>query len=69
VWWRELQVLVVAYSGLRGGEMAALRPDRLDASRRRITVDGPLVEIRHDLRLGPPKNRRRRTTMYRPAPP
>ncbi|MDQ6928216.1 MAG: hypothetical protein M3159_06080, partial [Actinomycetota bacterium] len=30
VWWRELQVLMVAYSGLRWGEMAALTADRVD---------------------------------------
>jgi integrase len=64
VWWRQLQVLVVAYSGLRWGEMAALTADRVDAARRRIAVDRQLVETRHDLRLGPPKSRRRRTTMY-----
>jgi integrase len=64
VWWRQLQVLVVAYSGLRWGEMAALSADRVDPTRRRIAVDRQLIETRHDLRLGPPKSRRRRTTMY-----
>ena len=64
VWWRELQVLVVAYSGLRWGEMAALTADRVDPARRCITVDRQVVETRHELSLGPPKNRRRRTTMY-----
>jgi hypothetical protein len=64
VWWRELQVLAVAYSGLRWGEMAALTADRVDVSRRCITVDRQVVETRHELSLGPPKNRRRRTTMY-----
>ncbi|MBW3575940.1 MAG: tyrosine-type recombinase/integrase [Actinobacteria bacterium] len=57
-------MLVVAYSGLRWGEMAALTADRVDASRRRIVVDRQVVETRHQLCLGPPKNRRRRTTMY-----
>ncbi len=64
VWWRELQVLVVAYSGLRWGEMAALTADRVEPTRRRIVVDRQVVETRHQLSLGPPKNRRRRTTMY-----
>jgi integrase len=64
VWWRELQVLVVAYSGLRWGEMAALTADRVDAARRRILVDRQVVESRHGLALAPPKNRRRRATMY-----
>ena len=64
VWWRELQVLAVAYSGLRWGEMAALTADRVDMARRRILVDRQVVEGRHGLALAPPKNRRRRTTMY-----
>jgi integrase len=64
VWWRELQVLAVAYSGLRWGEMAALTADRVDVARRRILVDRQVVEGRHGLALAPPKNRRRRTTMY-----
>jgi hypothetical protein len=64
VWWRELQVLAVAYSGLRWGEMAALTADRVDPARRCITVDRQVVETRHNLSLGPPKNRCRRTTMY-----
>ncbi len=64
VWWRELQVLLVAYSGMRWGEMAALTAGRVDSSRRRIVVDRQVIETRHALRLAPPKNRRRRTTMY-----
>src|SRR5207249_10106485 len=35
VWWRELQILLVAYSGMRWGEMAALTADRVDGTRRR----------------------------------
>jgi integrase len=64
VWWRELQPLLVAYSGLRWGEMAALTAERVDPARRRITVDRQVIETRHALALSPPKNRRRRTTMY-----
>ena len=64
VWWRELEVLLVAYSGLRWGEHAALTADRIDAGRRRITVDRQVVETRNTLKLGPPKGRRRRVTMY-----
>ena len=64
VWWRELQVLAVAYSGPRWGEMAALTADRVDVARRRILVDRQVVEGHHGLALAPPKNRRRRTTMY-----
>lgn len=64
VWWRELQILTVAYSGLRWGEMAALTADRVDPEHRRILVDRQVVEGRHGLVLAPPKNRRRRSTMY-----
>jgi hypothetical protein len=44
--------------------MAALSADRVDPTRRRIVVDRALVETRQDLRLGPLKSRRCRTTMY-----
>jgi integrase len=64
VWWRALQVLLVAYSGLRWGEMAALTADRLDPATRRIAVDRQVIETRHTLCLDAPKNRRRRVTMY-----
>ena len=64
VWWRELQILTVAYSGMRWGEMVALTADRVDVEHRRILVDRQVVEGRHGLALTPPKNRRRRTTMY-----
>lgn len=64
VWWRELEILLVAYSGLRWGEHAALTADRVDVVRRRILVDRPVVETRRSLKLGPPKSRRRRITMY-----
>lgn len=64
VWWRELQLLLVAYSGLGWGEMAALTAERVDPARRRITVDRQVIETRHALAVAPPKNRRRRTTMY-----
>ena len=64
VWWRELQILLVAYSGVRWGEMVALTCDRIELDGRRILVDRQVVEGRRCLRLGPPKSRRRRTTMY-----
>jgi integrase len=64
VWWRELQLLLVAYSGLRWGEHAALTADRFDPARRRIAVDRQLIETRREIKLSPPKNRRRRVTMY-----
>jgi integrase len=64
VWWRELEILLVAYSGLRWGEHAALTADRLEPVLRRIVVDRQVIETRHHLALSPPKNRRRRATMY-----
>ena len=64
VWWRELQVLLVAYSGMRWGEHVALTADRIDQSRRRITVDRQVIEARGHLQETLPKGRRRRVTMY-----
>jgi len=63
VWWRELEILLVAYSGLRWGEHAALSADRVKAGRR-IVVDRQLLEARSGLKLAAPKNRKRRVTMY-----
>jgi hypothetical protein len=38
VWWRGLQILLVAYSGLRWGEHAALTADRAHTAGRRVLV-------------------------------
>ena len=64
VWWRELEILLVAYSGMRWGEHAALTAAQLDGERRRITVDRQIIENRSALSLSLPKGRRRRVTMY-----
>jgi Phage integrase family len=64
VWWRELQVLLVAYSGLRWGEHVALTADRVDPTRRRVGVDRQVIEARGHLAETLPKGRRRRVTMY-----
>lgn len=64
LWWRELEILLVAYSGLRWGEHAALTADRIEPVQRRIVVDRQVIETRHHVALSAPKNRRRRTTMY-----
>ena len=64
VWWRELEILLVAYSGMRWGEHAALTAGQVDVERRRITVDRQVVELRSGLRESLPKGRRRRVTMY-----
>lgn len=63
-WWRELEILLVAYSGLRWGEHAALRAERVDPGRRRINVDRQVVETRSRLMETLSKGRRRRVAMY-----
>ena len=64
VWWRELEILLTAYSGLRWGEHAGLTAGQIEADRRRVTVDRQVVETRSELREGLPKGRRRRVTVY-----
>jgi integrase len=64
VWWRELQILLVAYSGLRWGEHAALTVNQLDPDGRRVQVDRQIIETRSALKETLPKGRRRRTTMF-----
>jgi integrase len=63
-WWRELEILFVAYTGLRWGEHVALRANRIDAKRRRVNVDRQVIETRSGLKLALPKSRRRRVTMF-----
>lgn len=50
-------VLVGAYCGLRFGEMAGLRPERVDLLHRRIEVAEILTEVRGHHHIGPPKTR------------
>jgi integrase len=68
-WWRQLEILLVAYSGLRWGEHVALTADRIDLARRLITVDRQVVETRSALKLTLPKGRRRRATMFPASTP
>jgi integrase len=63
-WWRELEILFVAYSGLRWGEHVALSADRIEPARRRVNVDRQIIETRSALKETLPKGRRRRVTMY-----
>ncbi len=69
VWWRELQILLVAYSGMRWGEHVALTADQLDAGQRRIHIERQVIETRSALKETLPKSRRRRTTMYPASTP
>ena len=48
-------VLLLALGGLRIGEAVALRVDRIDFERRRITVDQSATEVSGRLVFGPPK--------------
>lgn len=64
VWWRELEILLVAYSGLRWGEHAALRAHRVNPQARRIAVARQVVEVGGGLKLTLPKGRKRRITVY-----
>lgn len=54
-------VLAAAYTGLRWGELAGLRVDRLDMLRRRIDVAEILVEVDGSLSFGPPKTKKSRS--------
>ncbi len=51
-------VLVAAYGGLRFGELAALRRNRVDLLRGRVTVAETLVDLNGKLTFGPPKTRK-----------
>jgi integrase len=64
LWWRELQLLLVAYSGMRWGEHVGLTYDQVNPDRRQIRIDRQIVEASGRLLPGLPKGGRRRTTMY-----
>ncbi|PKW13490.1 tyrosine-type recombinase/integrase [Saccharopolyspora spinosa] len=56
-----LVVLFLAYTGLRWGEMAALRVHRVDLDRRRVLVAESVTEVSGRLVWGTPKNHERRS--------
>jgi integrase len=60
----ELMANLAAYSGLRWGEIAALTVPQVDTAARVITVDRKAVEVAGHLYIEPPKNRKRRQTIY-----
>jgi hypothetical protein len=68
LWWHELQLLLVAYSGMRWGEHAGLSYEQMDPIRRQIRIDRQVVESRGHLQASLPKGRRRRTTSERQRP-
>lgn len=54
-------VLLAAYTGLRAGELCALRVRHLDLLRGRITVEESLSDVNGHLHFGTPKNGRIRS--------
>jgi integrase len=59
-------ILLLAYTGLRWGEAAALRVRHVNLTTRRIRVTATVYEINGQRHLGPPKSGRRRSV---PIPP
>ena len=60
-------VLLATWSGLRWGELVALRRGSLDLDQARLTVADQLVETQDERHLGPPKTDAGRRTVYLPA--
>lgn len=60
----ELVVLVLAYCGLRWGEIAGLRVRDVDVRRRRLKIEQNAVEVGADIHVGTPKNHERRSVPY-----
>jgi integrase len=56
--------MFLSYTGLRWGEMAALRVMDLDMLRRRVNVDQAVTEVGSELVYGTPKNRSRRSVPF-----
>ena len=50
-------ILTAAFVGLRFGELAGLKVDRVNLLRRTIPVDQQLIEIGRELCFGPPKTK------------
>ena len=58
---RRTIILVLSYCGLRWGELAALRVDRVDTMRRKISVAEAASEVRGKLVWGTPKTHQQRS--------
>ena len=59
-------VLAAAFTGLRFGELAALRVDHLQALRSTVRVEETLTEVSGHLRFGPPKTKASQRTLTMP---
>lgn len=57
-------VLVLAYTGLRWGELVGLRVRNLDMLRRRIQVDENAVHVGGEIIVGTPKTHKRRSVPF-----
>lgn len=60
-------VLIGAYCGLRFGEMAALRVERVDILQRRIDVAETVIDVEGRHHVGPPKTRAGRRKVPMPS--
>ncbi len=60
-------ILLAAYSGLRWGELAALRRCDLDLVKGTVWVHRNLVSVKGRLLIGPPKSEASKRTVYLPA--
>jgi integrase len=60
-------VLLAGYSGLRVGELFALRWDNVDMLRRQVTVTETLTDLAGQLSFGPPKTRASLRTVSLPS--
>lgn len=59
-------VLTLAYTGLRWGEMAAVRVSRVDQGRRRLLIEESVTDVNGVATWGSPKDRERRSVPYPP---
>lgn len=57
----DVVVLVLAYTGLRWGELAALRVRDVDVGRSRLSIQRSMTEVSGRAVIGTPKNHQRRT--------
>jgi integrase len=62
-----LAILLMAWCGLRAGEVGGLRVDGLDAERCELTVEQQVTRATGGSRLGPPKTRRSYRTVGLPS--
>jgi len=61
-----LLILLLAYTGLRWGELAALRVNDLDLDTRRLSINRSVSEVRGKLEWGTPKSHARRSVALPP---